>query len=303
MRQSHKTFKTLLLPTFTSTSETDRLVTIIVESPCCPSQARLWPEFYSTASLYILRGFLPESQCGFRKECRTITMVFAARQLQEKCLEQNVDLYSTYVDLTKAFHTVSRAGLWRILAKYRSPKKSIAIVQQLHDSILVRVQDNSKIPQPFPVSNGEKQGCVLAPTLISIMFSVMLMDAFKDTDQGISISYRTDGYLFNLRRLQAKHQGHTRHHQQLPVCWWLHPQRCFRSWHATQHWQVCRGLQQLWPHNQSKENWSYAPASPRKAPNLTSQLLGSTELKGQIYLPQQHILKKRRWWWSKCQTL
>ena len=44
-------------------------------------------------------------------------MVFAARQLQEKCQEQNMDLYSTYADLTKTFDTVSRDSLWRIMAK------------------------------------------------------------------------------------------------------------------------------------------------------------------------------------------
>ena len=63
-------------------------------------------------------GHLPESQCGFRKNRGTIDMVFAARQLQEKCQEQNTDLYSTYVDLTKAFDTVSREGLWKIMSKY-----------------------------------------------------------------------------------------------------------------------------------------------------------------------------------------
>ena len=39
-------------------------------------------------------------------------MIFTAKQLQEKCREQNVDLYMTFVDLTKAFDTVSRDGLW-----------------------------------------------------------------------------------------------------------------------------------------------------------------------------------------------
>lgn len=73
-------------------------------------------------------GLLPESQCGFRKNRGTINMVFAARQLQEKCQEQNSDLYSTYVDLTKAFDTVSREGLWRIMAKYGCPTKFITIV-------------------------------------------------------------------------------------------------------------------------------------------------------------------------------
>ena len=33
------------------------------------------------------------------------------RQLKEKCQEQNLDLYMTFVNLTKAFDTVSRDGL------------------------------------------------------------------------------------------------------------------------------------------------------------------------------------------------
>ena len=69
-------------------------------------------------SVHLEKGLLPESQCGFRKDRGTIDMIFAARQLQEKCQEQNAGLYSTYVDLTKAFDTVSREGLWRIMAKY-----------------------------------------------------------------------------------------------------------------------------------------------------------------------------------------
>ena len=56
-------------------------------------------------------GLLPESHCGFRKDRGTIDMIFTARQLQEKCQKQNVDLYMTFVDLTKAFETVSREGL------------------------------------------------------------------------------------------------------------------------------------------------------------------------------------------------
>ena len=40
-------------------------------------------------------GLIPESQCGFRKVRGTIDMIFAARQLQEKCQDQIVDLYMT----------------------------------------------------------------------------------------------------------------------------------------------------------------------------------------------------------------
>ena len=37
-----------------------------------------------------------------------------------------------------------------------------------------------------------------------MMFSVMLMDAFQDSDTGFPIRYRFHGNIFNLRRLQAK---------------------------------------------------------------------------------------------------
>ena len=136
-------------------------------------------------------------------------MIFTARQLQEKCQEQNVDLYMTFVDLTKAFDTVSREGLWKIMAKFSCPAKFIAMVRQFHDGILARVQNDGESSDPFPVTNGVKQGCVLALILFSMMFSAMLTDAFQEGDNGIPIRYRFDGKLFNLRRLEAKSKVQT----------------------------------------------------------------------------------------------
>ena len=154
-------------------------------------------------------GLLPESQCGFRKNRGTTDMIFTARQLQEKCQEQNVDLYMTFVDLTKAFDTVNREGLWKIMAKFGCHAKFIAMVRQFHDGMLARVQTDGEFSDPFPVTNGGKQGCVLASTLFSMMFPDMLTDAVQDGDNGIPIRYRFDGKLFNLRRLQAKSKVQT----------------------------------------------------------------------------------------------
>ena len=125
---------------------------------------------------HLERGLLPESQCGFRRVRSTADMIFAARQPQEKCQEQNVGLFTTFVDLTKSFDAVCREGLWKIIAKF------IAMVQQFHDGMNLRVLDNGKYSQPFPVTNGVRQGRVLAPTLFSMMFSAMLTDAFHDGD-------------------------------------------------------------------------------------------------------------------------
>ena len=154
-------------------------------------------------------GLLPESQCGFRKDRGTIDMIFTARQLQEKCQEQNVDLYMTFMDLTKAFDTVCREGLWKIMAKFGCPTKFKAIVRQFHDGMLARVPNDGEFSDQFPVTNGVKQGCVLAPTLFSMMFSAILIAAFQDGDNGIPIRYRFDGKFLNLKRLQAKSKVQT----------------------------------------------------------------------------------------------
>ena len=87
------------------------------------------------------------------------------------------------------------------MVKYGCPRKFISMVQQFHAGMKAQVQDNS---EPFPVSNGVKQDCVLPPTLFSLMFSATLTDSFRDGDVGMDIRFCTDGKLFNLRRLQAK---------------------------------------------------------------------------------------------------
>ena len=136
---------------------------------------------------------LPESQCGLRKDRGTIDMIFTARHLQEKCQEQNMDLYMTFVDLTKAFDTFSREGLWKIMAKFGCPTKFIAMVRQFHDGMLAWVKNDGEFSDPFPVTTGVKQGCVLAPTLFSMMFSAILTAAFQDGDNGIPIRYSLMG--------------------------------------------------------------------------------------------------------------
>ena len=67
-----------------------------------------------------------------------------------------------------------------------------------------RVQNGGEFSKPFEVTNGVKQDCVMALTLFSMMFSVMLMDAFQDSDTAFPIRCRFDGNISNLRRLQAK---------------------------------------------------------------------------------------------------
>ena len=78
----------------------------------------------------------PESQCGFRANKGTTDMVFVLRQIQEKCREQNMGLFVAFIDLTKDFDTVSREGLWKILARLGCPPKFLTILCHRPDQCL-----------------------------------------------------------------------------------------------------------------------------------------------------------------------
>ena len=46
--------------------------------------------------------------------------------------------------------------------------------------MMVNVRNGGEVSDTFAITNGVKQGCVLAPTLFSIFLSAMLEEAFKD---------------------------------------------------------------------------------------------------------------------------
>uniref|UniRef100_A0A8W8JBQ4 Reverse transcriptase domain-containing protein n=1 Tax=Magallana gigas TaxID=29159 RepID=A0A8W8JBQ4_MAGGI len=146
----------------------------------------------------------PESQCGFRSKRSTIDMIFSLRQLQEKCREQQMPLYISFIDLTKAFDLVSRDGLFKILPKIECPPKLLSLVTSFHVDMKGTVQFNSSSSEPFSINSGVKQGCVLAPTLFGIFFAMLLKHAFGASTEGIHLRIRSDGNLFNLSRFKAK---------------------------------------------------------------------------------------------------
>ncbi|VDL95558.1 unnamed protein product [Schistocephalus solidus] len=149
------------------------------------------------------QGLLQESQCDFRRHRVATDLIFAAHQLQEKCQEMRTHIYTIFVDLTNAFDIVNRDGLWKVMQEFGCPKRFTHMVRQLHDGMTARVTDNGTVSEAFAVTNGVKQGCILAPTLLSLMLSAMLMDAYRDEQPGIRIGYRTNGHLLNSRRMQA----------------------------------------------------------------------------------------------------
>ena len=60
-------------------------------------------------------NILPESQCAFRSNRSTVDMIFTAKLLQQTCREKEIALYLAFLDITKAYDSVDRESMWKIL--------------------------------------------------------------------------------------------------------------------------------------------------------------------------------------------
>ena len=79
------------------------------------------------------------------------------------------------------------------------------MVIQLHENQRGQVRLNGDLSEPFPISNGVKQGRVLGTDSLQHLLHRDAQQATEDLDddEGVYVGYCLDGSLFNLRRLQA----------------------------------------------------------------------------------------------------
>lgn len=118
--------------------------------------------------------------------------------MQENCIEQNMPRYIVFIDFAKAFDTVSKRNLWAVLQKYGCPTKFLNIIGSLHSGMQAYVVWGNTNSKEFDVSHGVKQGCVLAPTLLSLYPSAMLKVAFADAQDGVYPQTRHNTNLFSV---------------------------------------------------------------------------------------------------------
>ena len=116
---------------------------------------------------------LTEAQWDFRPDRSTVDMIFIVKKLQEKSIAQNKSLYLVFIDLTKAFDTVNREALWTVLERIGYPPKLVSMIRLFHDGMTGQVLSNGNVTDAFVISNGVKQGFVLAPVLFNVFFTCM----------------------------------------------------------------------------------------------------------------------------------
>ena len=124
----------------------------------------------------------------------------------EKAREFRRPLYICFIDLKKAYDSVSRAALWSVLQRsYLLPHKPLSIIRALHEDSKAAVRAYGKTSDEFAVTSGVWQGCALAPTLFNLLSSIWHLDDHHSQGRGVRVVYLHDAKLVgNRRKLQLE---------------------------------------------------------------------------------------------------
>ena len=109
-----------------------------------------------------------EEQCGFRSGRGCVDQVFALKNVCEKYLDKQRDLYVAFMDLEKAYDRVDREALWKVLRIYGVGGKLLEAVRSFYQGCKACVRVGNEESDWFPVKVGLRQGCVMSPWLFNL---------------------------------------------------------------------------------------------------------------------------------------
>jgi len=128
---------------------------------------------------------LRQEQAGFRKGRGTTEQIFILRNIIEQCIEWNANLYVCFVDFEKAFDSVDRSVLWRIMRSYSIPEKIVTMVKVMYSGSKCAVIDGSGVYDWFEIKTGVKQGCCMSGFLFLLVVDWVMRKTTKHGNTGI----------------------------------------------------------------------------------------------------------------------
>ena len=125
---------------------------------------------------------LRKEQAGFRKHRGCADQIFALRNIIEQCNEWQRQLYVNFVDFEKAFDSIHRESLWKILRNYGIPCKIVHLIKSFYNNFRCSVGHSDIF---FYVKTGVRQGCVMSAVLFNLAIDWVMRKTTEDSPRGI----------------------------------------------------------------------------------------------------------------------
>ena len=94
-------------------------------------------------------------------------------------------MYISFIDFKKAFDSVHRKSLWKILRAYGIPHKIVTIIRTFYEHFECSVIVENTLTESFPVKSGVRQGCILSPILFLVVIDWVMRKTTSDHPRGI----------------------------------------------------------------------------------------------------------------------
>ena len=134
-------------------------------------------------------SFLRPEQSGFRKGKSCIDLIFTLRQIIEQSNEWNATAYILFIDFAKAFDSVDRSALWKILAHYGIPEKIISIIKMIYNEFQAKVICGTNLSDSFYLKTGVRQGCLLSPLLFTMCIDWVMKRSTEQVQRGLQWNF------------------------------------------------------------------------------------------------------------------
>ena len=140
-----------------------------------------------------IEGVLRDTQNGFREGRSTTSHILALRRILEGARQRNLPAAMVFVDFKKAFDSLHRGILMRILKAYGIPDSIVDIINLLYVNTKGKVITPDGDTELFDILAGVLQGDTLAPYLFIIALDYCMRQALgKHPEIGFTIKpYRS----------------------------------------------------------------------------------------------------------------
>ena len=130
-----------------------------------------------------VEGWLLEYQCGFRPQRSCADQLFCLRQLTDLALERQHRLHLCFVDLQRAFDSISRPALWAILRARGASEQLVLLLQDLHTDTQCKVRVGSSRSGSVATPWGVQQGDPIAGLLFNVYIDHVVREALATAEE------------------------------------------------------------------------------------------------------------------------
>ena len=132
-----------------------------------------------------INDIIRTEQARFWPGVGCIDHIFTLRNIIEQSIEWNSRVYINSIAFEKAFDSIHRKSLWKILKAYGCPEKLIDIIKSCYTNFSCSVIHNNMLTEWFNIPSGARQRCIMSPKLFLVAIDWVMRRTVRNKRRGI----------------------------------------------------------------------------------------------------------------------